>query len=411
MSNVFRYIPPYLLDIVSRLESCGFEAYLVGGCVRDELMGRTPDDYDITSSARPDELCRVFSDYRIIETGIKHGTVTVCCDDGMTEITTFRIDGEYHDCRRPDSVSFTRDVTEDLSRRDFTVNAMAYSPTRGLCDPFGGERDIAARRIVCVGEPQLRFSEDALRIMRAVRFSSVLGFEIEENSAAAARRMAHLLDGISRERIFVELSKLLCGIDAPRVLADFPDIISSAVPSLSEETICRGGEFIGSAPRDAAVRLALLCAIEDPHAADRTAHRVFTSLKSSVADRRRAEELCAQLPFELPTDDAGVRRLMSRMPNENIQSYATLRGILFGDAVEDFLKRFKRVRESSPCVSISGLAVGGNDVMSLLGVRGQTVGKLLSALLERVIDGDVQNTREALTEELYRISGAESENN
>ncbi len=395
MNSVFSHIPSYLLNIISRLEECGFEAFLVGGCVRDSLMGRVPDDYDITSSATPDELCRVFSDFRIIETGIKHGTVTVCCDEGMTEITTYRIDGEYHDCRRPDSVRFTRDITEDLSRRDFTVNAMAFSPTRGLCDPFGGRHDLAARRIVCVGDPSLRFSEDALRIMRAVRFSSVLGFSVDSATADAARKMAHLLDGISRERIAVELSKLLCGRDAARVLAEFPDIISAAVPALSDDALLRAAGVISSVERDAVVRLSLLCAADNSDAVS-LAQRVFSSLKSSVADRRRALSLCAELSLSFPETDAGVRRLMSRLPHADLLSYASLRSALHDESSDGFLARYEGVRACSPCVSISQLAIGGGDVLSLTGARGRAVGQCLSALLERVLDGELENTREAL---------------
>ncbi len=404
MNSVFSHIPSYLLNIISRLEESGFEAFLVGGCVRDSLMGRVPDDYDITSSATPDELCRVFSDHRIIETGIKHGTVTVCCDGGMTEITTYRIDGEYRDCRRPESVLFTRDITEDLSRRDFTVNAMAFSPTRGLCDPFGGKSDLAARRLVCVGDPVLRFSEDALRIMRAVRFSSVLGFSVDSAAAVAAREMAHLLDGISRERIAVELSKLLCGRDAARVLAEFPDIICAAVPALSEYALLRATGIISSVECDAVVRLSLLCATADSDAVA-VAQRVFSSLKSSVADRRRALSLCAELPLPFPETDAGVRRLMSRMSHADILSYASLRAALHGEEAADLLARYERVRETSPCVSISQLAIGGKDVLSLTTARGRAVGQYLSSLLERVLDGKLENTREALCAALLGTDG------
>ena len=179
-------IPPAAESIIDKLEASGFQAFVVGGCVRDSIMGRTPDDWDICTDANPEEMKEVFSGWRVIETGIKHGTLTILCggeDPGSREafeVTTFRVDGDYSDNRHPDSVSFTGKIEEDLARRDFTVNAMAYSKKRGLADPFGGAEDIEKKIIRCVGDPETRFREDGLRIMRGVRFSSVLGFSIEE---------------------------------------------------------------------------------------------------------------------------------------------------------------------------------------------------------------------------------------
>ncbi len=402
MSNLFNNIPPYLLFVIDRLEKSGFEAYLVGGCVRDTLMGRVPDDYDITTSAAPDETCRVFSDCRIIETGIKHGTVTVCLDGGTTEITTYRIDGDYHDNRRPDSVSFTESITEDLARRDFTVNAMAYSPTRGLCDPFDGRRDLERGVISCVGEPERRFSEDALRIMRAVRFASTLGFSVSDDTASAARALAHTLGGISRERILTEFKKLLVGSSAERVLDEFPEILSVAVPPVSEEIFTRGARGAASLPRDAVLRLSYLVSLADDPVG--TAKAAAASLKMSNADRARLTALADEAQNPYPADDVAIRRLMSRRQNELIEDYAALRSALTGEESSNFLARFEAVRRLDPCVRVSSLAVGGRDVMELTQLRGHAVGDALDELLRRVIDGTLENTREELTAALCEMT-------
>ena len=204
-------------EIIKKFNYAGYEAYLVGGSVRDMIMGRQIYDYDICTSALPKEVYGVFPDDKIFETGIKHGTVTVIIASASLEITTYRIESTYSDNRHPDSVEFTDLIENDLSRRDFTVNAIAYSPHSGITDPFGGCGDIEKKIIRCVGEPDKRFGEDALRILRALRFSSVLGFEIEPETAESIHRNYKLLENISVERIFAELSKLLCGKDAGRI--------------------------------------------------------------------------------------------------------------------------------------------------------------------------------------------------
>ncbi|MBE7070835.1 MAG: hypothetical protein E7386_10115, partial [Ruminococcaceae bacterium] len=204
---------------LDRLEKNGFEAYLVGGCVRDGILGRQTNDYDVTTNAFPSDIKKVFFDCNTIDVGIAHGTVAVVCGDEIIEITTYRIDGEYKDNRHPESVNFSTDIKDDLSRRDFTVNAMAYNGQ--LVDYFGGLDDLSKRIIRCVGDPDTRFNEDALRILRAMRFSSVLGFEIEGVTAKAIIKNAHLLSSISHERILAELKKLLCGCNVVSVIQKF----------------------------------------------------------------------------------------------------------------------------------------------------------------------------------------------
>ena len=218
---------------IERLRAAGHEAWIVGGCVRDVLLGRTPTDYDLTTSALPEETEAVFAGERLIETGLQHGTVTVLLEGVPLEITTYRVDGGYTDARHPDGVTFTRSLREDAARRDFTINAMAYAPGEGLQDFFGGQADLSAGVIRAVGEADRRFQEDALRILRAIRFASVLGFELDPETDAAGRRNAPLLQKISVERVFVELSKLLCGPGAGKILRAYPDILGVVLPELT----------------------------------------------------------------------------------------------------------------------------------------------------------------------------------
>ena len=225
-------IPDQVNRAIEILNKNGHSAYVVGGAVRDSLMKKDAHDWDITTSALPEQTKKAFEGFRIIETGIKHGTVTVIIDGTDLEITTYRIESGYSDNRHPDSVDFTDRVEDDLARRDFTVNAIAYSPQSGFADPFDGRDDIKRKIIRCVGEADRRFGEDALRILRALRFSSVLGFDIDSETADSIHRNYRLLKNISVERIFVELSKLLCGKDAGRILRDYEDVIFFILPEL-----------------------------------------------------------------------------------------------------------------------------------------------------------------------------------
>ena len=213
------------LAVLERLNVAGHRAVLVGGCVRDRLMGRTPHDYDAATSARPEQIREACAPMRVVETGVRHGTVTVLSGGLPVEVTTFRREGRYTDHRRPDRVEFTVDLGEDLARRDFTINAMAWEPS-GLTDPFGGRADLAAGVIRCVGEPERRFGEDALRLLRALRFAAQLDFRLEEGTAAGVRACAPQLACVSRERVAEELKRLVCGPAAGRVLLDCPEVLT-----------------------------------------------------------------------------------------------------------------------------------------------------------------------------------------
>ncbi|MBE6836801.1 MAG: HD domain-containing protein [Ruminococcus sp.] len=227
-------LPLYIKTAVFYLEKAGFEAYAVGGCVRDSILMKNPNDWDLCTNALPEEICEVFKDFHVIETGLKHGTVTVRIEHNSIEITTFRADGEYADHRRPTGVSFVKSLTEDLSRRDFTVNALAFSEGKGIIDLFDGKSDLENKIIRCVGDAKKRFEEDALRILRALRFSACLGFEIEEETSEAIFGKVHLLKEISGERIREELLKMLCGVNAESVLLKYREIIGVIIPEMKE---------------------------------------------------------------------------------------------------------------------------------------------------------------------------------
>lgn len=219
--------------LIRQLNNQGYEAFIVGGCVRDYLLGLTPHDTDICTNALPEQTKKCFEAYHTFDTGIKHGTISVVCGDEVYEITTYRIDGDYSDNRHPDSVSFTRNINEDLQRRDFTVNAMAYNAEYGLVDPYGGKNDLKDKIIRCVGNPDTRFNEDALRILRALRFASVYGFSIEENTSKSIFKNADLLKNIATERVTSEFLKLICGKDAVKILDAYRETIAVIIPEIT----------------------------------------------------------------------------------------------------------------------------------------------------------------------------------
>ena len=225
-------IAPPAARALARLHEAGFEAWLVGGCVRDMLLGCAPKDYDLATSARPEETKAVFQGETVLETGIRHGTVTVLLEGMPLEITTYRVDGAYSDARHPDGVTFADNLRADAARRDFTINAMAYAPGRGLRDYFGGQADLRAGCLRAVGDPGTRFQEDALRILRGLRFAAVLDFSLEEETDRAARRYAPLLTKVSAERCAAELGKLLCGPAAGRILRAYPAVLGVVIPEL-----------------------------------------------------------------------------------------------------------------------------------------------------------------------------------
>ena len=383
-------IPASCLAVMERLASCGYPSYLVGGCVRDLCRAVEPHDYDLTTPASPAEMKRVFDGFRVIETGIAHGTLTVLSDGDSYEVTTYRVDGDYSDGRHPDGVTFTTSLEEDLRRRDFTVNAMAYAPAAGLFDPFDGQADLAARVIRAVGDPEKRFSEDALRILRALRFSATLGFTIEKNTAAALRRLAPTVRRVSPERIREELFKLLAGGFSRGVLSAYRDVLFAAVPALAS----LGDRYPDAA--EAAARLSSdpvlsLAALSSPLGADATA-ALFRSLKTDKKSERRAAlavaALAAGLPSTLP--EAGLFLVAFGEPTaRDAIALAAALGRPTAKterALSDFLSTGRPT-------ALAELAVRGDDLSA---IPARERGVILMRLLNLAAAGEVENDREAL---------------
>lgn len=377
-------LPNSVLLALSSLNEAGYEAFLVGGSVRDYLRGVIPHDFDITTSATPTETLSVFSSYRTVKTGIKHGTITVLIEDMPLEITTYRIDGDYRDRRRPDSVSFTRNLCEDLSRRDFTINAMAYHPKEGIIDLFGGKKDLEKGLIRAVGDAEVRFEEDALRILRAFRFSSVLGFSLEEKTEAAAIKKAENLSAVSQERIREELCKLLLGKACDAVLRRYSSILSLIVPAWEDPSP------ISHLPLDLSIRLAALMARESPD-------RVKETLSALRFDNRTQKEvlsLCVLSSMPLPLDKPSVRRFLFSFGQSLVERFLLWQkadGTVGADAAKALLDE---VLAAGDCYSVSHLAIGGDELLGLC--RGPLVGRVLSACLFAVIEDAIPNEKGAL---------------
>ena len=372
---------------------------MVGGCVRDMILGREPGDWDITTSALPEQVKQVFR--RTVDTGIQHGTVTVMMGDEGYEVTTYRIDGEYADGRHPDSVTFTPSLTEDLKRRDFTVNAMAYNGNTGLVDEFGGMEDLDRGIIRCVGEPMDRFSEDALRILRAIRFSAQLGFAIEGRTYEAIRAIAPNMVHVSKERIQAELTKLLLsphpghismvyeiGI-SPYVSETFHKVPLLGMPSVPAQVPpvrhMRWAAFLRKCMPDEAVK-------------------ILKDLKLDNDTINRVRTLISWQDYGLGPDKYSIRIAMSRMEPDLFDDLLEFRMCLSEAGARQDLGHtallVDEIRRAGDCISLKTLAVGGNDIIKA-GIRpGREVGLTLARLLEMVLEDPARNTKEYLLQHL-----------
>ncbi len=435
--------PPGPLELLRRLEAAGHEAWAVGGCVRDSLLGLAPQDWDLCTAALPEEMESAFAGLRVIPTGIRHGTLTVFPPEGPPcEVTTFRVDGPYSDRRRPDRVEFVSSLEADLARRDFTVNAMAWSPSRGLADPMGGREDLAARVLRCVGEPEKRFEEDPLRILRGVRFSAWYGLAPHPATAAAIHREKGLLSSVARERIFAEISRLLCapGESLEPVLREFWDVLAS-LPGLSclepmagydqgnpHHTLDLRDHTIraaASVPPRLPLRLAALlhdagkplCRTVDGkgvahyygHAGEsaRLAEEALWALRCGGTLRKKVVQLVELHDLWLPPTPAVARRWLGKLGEEQLRDLLALeRGDTLAHAPGDQAPRLARLAEwealadrvirEKECLSLRDLAVDGKDLMALGFAPGPALGKALRALLEGVVEGRLPNERDAL---------------
>jgi len=410
------FIPDYTSAILRRLEDAGYEAYIVGGCLRDMMLGLTPKDYDIATNARPSEVLALFAGYKTITAGIKHGTVGVVTGGTVTEITTFRSDGEYADHRHPVSVEYSDRIEDDLSRRDFTVNAMAYSPKRGIVDPFGGAEDLKNGILRTVGDPAARFSEDALRILRGVRFASVYGLEPEPATARAMLECACLLSAVAVERISAELFGALAGPYAEKYLHRFKGVLAVVLPELAEMASRQDpvrGDMLKRALYAASVvgdpvwlRLAALLEHVDGRGRKESAELAGEFLRRLRGDRHTREN-ATKIVGEPEPDDlsrAGIRRLMAKLtPTLAVGRLKLCRASAEAAGEPEKADRYARALEiaddillSGDCVSLSMLEISGDDLISLGVPPGKKLGKLLMQLFEEVLEGKTENTRHAL---------------
>ena len=429
------YLPPNVHVCIEALEKEGFSCYAVGGCVRDALLGLIPHDYDLCTAAKPETIAQIFAGHTLVRSGEKHGTIGVVIDGAVYEITTYRTEGDYTDGRHPGWVEFVDDITLDLSRRDFTVNAMAYSPTRGYADPFGGRQDLKDGVLRCVGEAEKRFSEDALRILRGVRFAVRYGLEVEKDTKNAMYRLAPLMENLARERVFDELCKLLPLVNAEDLLA-FAPVLTQVIPELMPlmgfdqknphhqyDIFTHTAQVVAGTPADLAVRWAALlhdigkpgCFSQDEqgighfygHAklGAQIADSILLRLKAPTALRQRVVLLVEQHMTPLEPDKKLLRRRLSKLGSEAVHQLLALQRSDMGAKPADD-SRFSQIQlllqeieAENACLSIRDLAVSGHDLMDL-GYRGPAIGQALQFLLEQVLDERVENEKEALIQAL-----------
>lgn len=428
-------IPESVQLCLNRLENAGFEAYIVGGCVRDALLGLTPQDYDMCTSALPEQTEAVFSDFPLVLAGKKHGTVGVVIDGSVVEITTYRTEGGYTDNRHPEWVKFVPTIEEDLSRRDFTVNSMAYSPSRGLADPFGGRADLEAKILRAVGDPQTRFREDSLRILRGVRFAVKYALTPEDATMDAMVELRNLMDNLARERVFDELCKLLLLVDMEDLLR-FAPILAAVIPELEPmigfdqrsphhayDLYKHTAGVTGGVPRELTLRWAAL--LHDTgkittftldengrghfygHAkfSAEIADRVLRRLKAPTKLREDAVRLIELHMHRFEEDKKVLRRWLSRLGSATMGDLLKLQEADLGSKGTGKVRemdQFSRLRQliaeieaENACLHIKDLAVNGNDLMAL-GLSGREIGTALNRLLELVLDEQLPNEKQAL---------------
>ena len=430
-------LPPQVNTAFEMLEAAGYEAYLVGGAVRDYVRDNSPaKDWDITTNALPEQVEEIFTGYHLIETGLKHGTVTVVIDQEPLEITTYRVDGDYSDHRHPDSVSFTRSLKDDLERRDFTMNALAYNPRTGVVDFVGGKADIAGDLVRCVGDPDRRFQEDGLRMLRALRFASVYGMTIEAATATAIHRNKHLLKGIAAERILVELTKMLCAQGAAGVLRDFADVLAVPIPeltpmfgfpqhnphhdkdvwdhtiavieSITPEPVLRWAALLHDIGKPSCFSLA-----EDGighffgHSDQSTsmAESILSRLRFDNASKEQIVRLVRYHDMPITADRKPIKRLLSKHGEDATRQLIELhKADTLGQSAicrhriaifEEVSQMINEILQEESCFTLKDLAVNGHDMMTL-GFQGPTIGRVLQECLDAVLDEQIPNEHEAL---------------
>ncbi len=438
------HIPKYIKLILKRFEQNKVPAYMVGGCVRDMLMGKAPNDYDITTKALPYQIKELFSDIPVIETGIKHGTVTLLWENNPVEITTYRTDGKYLDNRHPESVEFTDNLSEDLCRRDFTINAMAYSLKDDLVDLFGGQEDIQNKIIRCVGQPDKRFEEDALRILRALRFASTLEFEIDKKTTDSIIKNCSLLKNISSERIFSEFKKILCGKNAKNILLQFPEVFAEIIPQVKEsigfnqnnphhiyDVYTHSAYVVQNSPNDEILRLSAFfhdigkpfCYSEDKnkighffsHAkkSKELCNEALTSLKADNKTKALVCQIVENHDYQIIPEEKYVRRFLAKNGYEQSmrilkikRADAASKVILDDDRskyVDTIEALIKKIIFQNDCFDLKALKINGYDLIQN-GIYGKNIGKTLNALLKLVIDNELENKKEVLLQKAKELN-------
>ncbi len=430
-------LPGPVLTALELLRADNREAHIVGGCVRDHLLARDPDDYDITTDATPKEIIKIFSGERVLETGLKHGTVTVIIDGMPMEVTTYRSEGPYSDNRRPDNVTFVNNLTEDLSRRDFTINAIAYSQEEGLSDPFGGTADLKAKLIRCVGDPEKRFSEDALRIMRAVRFSSTLGFDIEPKTRDAVFKFSHLLLNIAAERISAELTGILCGRRAGKTVMEYAEVLGVWIPEILpmigydqknpyhiHELLEHTAIAVDNVPATLHLRLAALlhdigkpsCYSEDESGfahfyghQEKSASAADNIMKRLRFDRLTSDKVIRLVKYHdspIKPEDKSVRRWINKLKPDMFFDLLSMKRADINaqnpekkgrlEIVEELENIARRIIDRGDCLFLKDLKIDGEDLQSLGFKPGKQIGEILNTLLSNVLDGELENSKSEL---------------
>lgn len=431
------YLPDEVKYIITTLEASGHRAYAVGGCVRDTVMGKVPKDWDVCTSALPEQTMLCFQNQRIFETGLHHGTVSLLLSGKTYEITTFRTDGTYSDNRRPDTVIFVSDLKADLSRRDFTINALAYHPGEGVIDLFGGMEDISRKLIRCVGDADMRFGEDALRIMRALRFSSTLSFDIENGTLEALMRNRRLLKNIAAERLAVELDTLLIGENVQNVLENHSGVIEVIIPEIAPlvgfeqnnsyhdlDAWSHTVKAVASAPPDRVLRLTMLlhdiakpqCYTESkgvghfyghPKQSSEMARSILNRLKYDKETIKTVTNLVLYHDSDIAPSEKTVKRWLGKLGERRMRMLCLVKK---ADALAKSKERCNSQIEEievisslideiiarQDCFTLKDLAVNGKDLIDNGIPEGEQIGGILRELLDMVIEGELPNDREAL---------------
>jgi len=374
-------LPPYITKIIDTFEKNGYQAYAVGGCVRDMLLGKKPDDYDITTNCKPEKVLELFE--KTIPTGIKHGTITVLEDGNVVEVTTFRKDGDYSDNRSPDTVLFVDELSQDLSRRDFTINAFAYKGDK-IIDLFGGTKDLKNKTIRAIGNPNERFNEDALRILRAFRFAAKLNFKIESNTFNAIKENAVLLKNISVERIFSELSKILL-TDNTFVLDDL--VGSRCLEHLDIRKI-GNSKLLSALPNDLAIRFVAFC-----HLANVSAYKTAVLLKCDNRLKEYSKKADSLKDFSFTNDKVSFKSAMALTSFQSVKDFLIIQNLIFDQ--KHNLSLIDEIKNNNEPYKIEHLKISGDEIKEF-GLSGKEIGRTLQGLLEDVIKNPQNNQKEKL---------------